>query len=92
MPADPKLLGEIHERIAKAFLALLEQSEGLCPSCQTEIHQPLNPAVYGHISKFLANNNIEALAVKDSPLDKIRGKLHLIQDYLEPHEREAIGE
>lgn len=91
MSADPRTLHEIHEKIAKAFLNLLAQSEGLCPNCSTEIHQPLNPAVYGHINKFLAENDIQALPVKDSALDKLKGKLHILP-FLEPHEREAAGE
>ena len=91
MSADPKTLHLIHEKVAQAYLALLTQMEGLCPHCQGEIHQPLNPAVLGHINKFLAENNIEALAVKDGALDKLKGKLHLLP-FLEPHEREAAGE
>ena len=91
MAADPKTLHSIHEKVAQAYLALLTQMEGLCPHCQGEIHQPINPAVLGHINKFLAENNIEALAVKDSHLDKLKGKLHLLP-FLEPHEREAAGE
>jgi len=92
MAADPKTLHMIHEKIANAFLAMLNQLDGKCPHCEGEIHQPINPAVLGHINKFLAENHIEALPVKDGALDKLRGKLHLISDYLEPHEREAIGE
>jgi hypothetical protein len=92
MAADPKILNTIHEKVAQAYLALLVQMEGLCPHCQGEIHQPINTAVLGHINKFLAENNIEALAVPESPLAKLQGRLHLIKDYLEPHEREAAGE
>jgi hypothetical protein len=51
----------------------------------------VNPAVYGQIIKFLKDNNIEAIAVKDGALDKIKTKLHLLP-FLEPHEREAAGE
>lgn len=80
MAADLKILQQIHDKLAQDFLSQLES--GL----------PLHPAMYGHMIKFLKDNNIEALAVKDSPLDKLQGKLHLIKDYLEPHEREAIGE
>ena len=91
MAADPKILNEIHEKVAKAYLALLTQMEGLCPHCHGEIHQPINPAVLGHINKFLAENNIEALVVKDSHLDKLKNKLHLLP-FLESHERAAAGE
>lgn len=92
MAADPQTLNAIHEKIAQAYLALLNQMEGKCPHCAGEIHQPLNPAVLGHINKFLAENDIQALPVKDSPLDKIKGRLHLIKDYMEPHEKAVNGE
>lgn len=93
MAADQQTLHEIHNRIAKAFLAMLEQMEGRCPHCSGEIHQPINPAVLGHIVKFLKENNIEALPVAGSPLDKLKqkGTLKLLP-FLEDHEREAIGE
>lgn len=92
MRASPDTLNQIHEKIAKAFLNLLNQSEGKCPACDHEIHVPLtNPAVYGHIIKFMKDNNIEALPVKDSALGKIKTKLHLLP-FLEPHERVAEGE
>lgn len=91
MSADPNTLHQIHEKIAKAFLNLLAQAEGLCPHCSGEIHLPMNPAVYGHVIKFLAGNDIQALPVKDSALDKLKGKLHILP-FLEPHEREAAGE
>ena len=80
MAADIKTLQDIHEKVAKSFLALLDGDD------------PIPPAVYGHIIKFLDNNHVEALAVPGGNLDKLKGKLHLIKDYLEPHEREAIGE
>ena len=92
MSADPKTLHSIHEKVAQAYLALLEQMEGKCPHCNGDIHQPLNPAVLGHINKFLAENDISALAVPESPLAKLQGRLHLIKDYMEPHERTASGE
>lgn len=93
MSADPKTLHLIHEKIAQAYLALLTQMEGNCPECGHQIHQPLNPAVLGHINKFLAENHIEALAVPGSPLEKLKqaGKLKLLP-FLEPYEREAAGE
>jgi len=93
MGADQQILQDIHQRIAKAFLNLLAQAEGTCPACSHEIHQPLNPAVYGHIGKFLKDNHIESLAVPGSPLDKLKkaGKLKLLP-FLEDHEREAVGE
>lgn len=92
MAADPKTLHLLHEKVAQAFVALLTQMEGKCPHCAGDIHQPINPAVLGHINKFLADNNIEALAVPESPLSKLKGRLHLIKDFMEPHEREAAGE
>lgn len=92
MAAESRTLQEIHEKVAKAFVALLSQMDGNCPNCHVSIHLPLNPAVYGHIIKFLKDNNIEAVAVPDSPLGKLSGKLHLLKDYMEPHERAAVGE
>ena len=78
MAADPKILNDIHARLAERLLLELEA-------------ELINPAVYGQVIKFLKDNNIEAIAVKDSTLDKIRGKLHLLP-FLEAHEREAVGE
>lgn len=92
MAADKETLHAIHEKVAQAYLALLTQMEGKCPHCAGEIHQPLNPAVLGHINKFLAENNIEALPVKAGPLDKIKNRLHLIKAYTEPHEKVVNGE
>jgi hypothetical protein len=94
MAADKETLNAIHEKVARAYLALLNQMEGKCPECGHEIHAPLNPAVLGHINKFLAENDISALAVPESALDKIKksGRLHLIKDYMEPHEKAVNGE
>ena len=92
MAADPKTLNSIHEKVAQAYLALLVQMEGKCPHCEGEIHQPINPAVLGHINKFLAENDIQSLPVAENPLAKLQGRLHLIKDYMEPHEKEAFGE
>ena len=92
MSADAKTMNLIHEKVAQAYLALLTQMEGKCPHCGEEIHQPLNPAILGHINKFLAENDISALAVPESPLAKLQGRLHLIKDYMEDHEKPAVGE
>jgi hypothetical protein len=78
MAADQKTLNAIHEKLAEKLLAELDAEQ-------------VNPAVYGQIIKFLKDNNIEALSVPGSNLDKIKNKLHLLP-FLEPHEREAVGE
>ena len=93
MAAKPETLQQIHEKVAQAYLALLEQMEGKCPHCGEEIHQPINPAVLGHINKFLAENDITALVVPDSALDKLRKKGTLSRlPFPEAHERLASGE
>lgn len=81
MAASKETLHDLHTKIAKRYVDLLDSGE------------PLSPAVLAAINKFLKDNNIEALAVPDSPLDKLRksGKLKLLP-FLEDHEREAIGE
>jgi hypothetical protein len=95
--ANLDTLRSIHNKVADAYLALLAAVDkgGACEECGTinKHFIGLNPAVLGHINKFLAENDITALKVPEGKIDRLekKGKVVSLPDY-EAHERHAVGE
>jgi hypothetical protein len=97
MAANEEILSEIHEKVADAYLKLLAAVEkgGACTDCGAinKHFIGIQPAVLSCINKFLLQNNIQAIPVKGSKLDRLKekGKVVNLPTY-EAHEKRAIGE
>lgn len=75
MKASKADVEKIHGQITRAYLRLLEKIDPESEFYDKD-YSP-NPALLGHINKFLAQNDVTAVPVPDSPLDRLKkaGKL-----------------
>lgn len=90
-------LADLHRKVTEAYHALLDAvaKGGACENCGVvNLHFiGLNPAVLGHINKFLAENDVTCLPVPDSKVDRLKQKNKLVLlPSAEAHERFAAGE
>lgn len=95
MPAAVEALGTIHEKLTALYTRILDMasSGGACEHCGAinEKFAVINPAVLGHVNKFLSENDITALAVPGSAVAGLKKKVINLPS-VEAYERLASGE